>query len=64
MGLLFVSLVIRTVLIVAITDAVIFRFLMKNKDRLNWLFVFEVIVVTIIPLVISIWFDIIYRGLV
>jgi hypothetical protein len=58
---LFRDLVVRTVLIVAITDILIFRILMENPAALTSLFVLEVIVVTIVPLLISLWFDLIYR---
>jgi hypothetical protein len=58
---LFRDLVIRTILIVAITDILIFRILTGNPAALTSLFVLEVIVVTIVPLLISLWFDLIYR---
>jgi len=61
MDALFVNMVIRTILIVAITDLLIFRALMNNISLLTWVFVVEVIVVTIVPLVISLWYDIIYK---
>ncbi|TRO52217.1 hypothetical protein E2P71_08000 [Candidatus Bathyarchaeota archaeon] len=61
MDALFVNMVIRTILIVAITDVLIFRALMNNISLLTWVFVVEVIVVTIVPLVISLWYDIIYK---
>ncbi len=64
MDALFVSPIIRTILIVSITDVLVFRVIMRNRDLLTSLFVFEVIVVTIVPLVISFWFDIIYRKMV
>jgi hypothetical protein len=64
MDALFLSPIIRTILIVSITDVLVFRVLMKHRDLLTPLFVFEVIVVTIVPLVISFWFDIIYRKMV
>jgi hypothetical protein len=58
---LFLDLVIRTIIIVAVTDILIFHVLTRNIALLTPLFVFEVIVVTIVPLVISLWFDIIYK---
>ena len=61
MDALFVNMVIRTILIVAITDLLIFRALMNNISLLTWVFVIEVIVVTIVPLVINLWYDIIYK---
>ena len=64
MDALFVSLVVRSVLIVAITDVLVFNALKKNLSLLTPLFVVEVIIVTLVPLVISYWFDIIYRKIV
>ncbi len=61
MDKLFVDLVTRTVLIVTITDTVIFYKLMKQPSLLTTKFVAEVIIVTIIPLVISLWFVILYQ---
>ena len=58
------SLVIRTVLNVDITNVLVFYALMRTKDLLKPLFVFEVIVVTIVPLVLSLWFDIIYSEMI
>ena len=58
---LFRDLVIRSILIIAITDIIVFYHLMNNPGELTWFFVFEVIVVTIIPMVISLWYDLIYR---
>jgi hypothetical protein len=60
-GNAFVDLVIRTILIIAITDVLIFYKLMKNPELLTPLFILEVIVVTIVPLVISLWFVLIYK---
>ena len=60
---LFVDLVIRTVIIVAVTDILIFYVLKRNPALLTPFFVFEVIVVTIIPLVVNIWFVINYLGM-
>ena len=64
MDALFVSLVVRSVLIVAITDVLVFNALKKNLSLLTPLFVVEVILVTLVPLVISYWFDIIYRKMI
>ena len=57
----FRDLVIRSILIIAITDIIVFYRLMNNPEELTPLFVLEVIVVTIIPMVISLWFDLIYK---
>lgn len=55
------DLVIRTILIISITDIIVFYRLKNNPEELTPLFVFEVIVITIIPMVISLWFDLIYK---
>ncbi len=60
-GNVFVDLVLRTIIIIAITDAVILYKIMKKPEMVTPLFILEVIVVTIIPLVISLWFDLIYK---
>ena len=58
------SLVIRAVLILDITDVLVFYAHMRTKDLLKPLFIFKVIVVTIVPLVLSLWFDIIYSEMI
>ena len=60
-GNVFVDLVLRVVIIVGLTDAIIFYVVMKKPEIVTPFFVFEVIVVTIVPLVISLWFDLIYK---
>ncbi len=57
---LFVDLVIRVILIIALTDTIIFYILMKKPQVLTPLFIVEIIIITIVPLVISLWFDLIY----
>jgi hypothetical protein len=53
---LFASLIIRVVLIVTITDLVIFYVMSKKKLAITIPFVISVIVVTLVPLIINIWF--------
>ena len=54
---LLTSLIIRVALIVSIIDAVIFYVISKRKLVITVPFVISVIVVTLVPLVINIWFD-------
>ena len=60
-GNVFTNLVIRTIIIISITDIVEFYRLKTNQNRLMPLFVFEVIVVTIVPMVINLWWVLIYK---
>ena len=54
---LLASLIIRVTLIVSITDGVIFYVISKRKSVITVPFVISVIVVTLVPLIINIWFD-------
>lgn len=51
----FEQLVLRISLIIAITDIVIFWVIQERKIAITPFFVAEVIVVTIIPCIISLW---------
>ncbi len=53
---LFTSLIIRVVLIVAITDLVIFYVIVRKNLAITVPFVMSVILVTLVPLVINIWY--------
>jgi hypothetical protein len=53
---LFTSLIIRVTLIITITDLLIFYVISKRKLVITVPFVISVIVVTLVPLVINIWF--------
>lgn len=53
---LLASLIIRVSLIVAITDAVIFYVISKRHLVISVPFVISVIAVTLVPLIINIWF--------
>jgi len=52
---LLLSLIIRTVLIITITDVVIFYVIQKRKMAITVPLVISVIVVTLVPLIINIW---------
>ena len=55
------DLILRTIIIVAVTDAIIFYLISTNNTRIlrfgYGTLTFLVIVVTLVPLIISIWFD-------
>ena len=52
---LLASLIIRTVLIIAITDAVVFYVIAKRKTTITIPLVISIILVTLVPLLINIW---------
>ena len=52
---LLASLIIRTVLIIAITDAVVFFVIAKRKTAITIPLVISIILVTLVPLLINIW---------
>jgi len=62
--MLFTSLIIRTILIVTITDSVIFYVMVKRKIAITVPFVISVIAVTLVPLVINIWFALSRAGVI
>ena len=55
---LFTELIIRVVLIVTITDLIIFYVIDKRKLTISVPLVISIIVVTLVPLIINIWFAI------
>ena len=63
-GNVFTDLVIRTIIIISITDSLEFYRLNKNLNKLTPLFAFEVIVITIVPLVINIWWVLVHNNVV
>jgi len=61
---LLTSLIIRAILIVTITDSVMFYVMFKRKLAITVPFVISVIAVTIVPLVINIWFALYRFGII
>lgn len=60
---LFTELAIRVALIISITDAIIFYLVWKRGiECLTVRFVIAVIIVTIIPILVSLWWCLIFRG--
>jgi hypothetical protein len=60
---LFTRIVIIVTVVIAITDAVVFYHLRKRGMKcLTWQFVALVIAVTIIPIVINLWYHLIFRA--
>lgn len=61
---LFKELVLRVIIIVALTDALIFYVMQKRgmtTSLVTWQFVALVIIVTIVPIVISLWWCLIFK---
>ncbi len=50
------DLTVRAIIIIALTDALIFYVTSTKHVAVTWKLTFEVIVVTLIPLLINIWF--------
>jgi len=61
---LLTELVTRVVLIITLTDLAIFYVISKRKLKITVPFVISVIVVTIVPLVINIWFALHFNGII
>jgi len=59
-GNVFTDLVIRTIIIISVTDAVVFYRLIKKQNNLTWLLAFEVIIITLIPMIINIWWVLVH----
>jgi len=60
---LLTELILRVVLIVTITDVLEFYIILRNQVVITVPLVIGIIVVTIVPLVISIWFSLYRRGI-
>jgi len=61
---LFTSLMIRLVLIIAITDAVVFYVVVHRNLAITVPFVISVILVTIVPIAINIWYVVYKSGII
>lgn len=61
---LLTELITRVVLIITITDLAIFYVISKRKLEITVPFVISVIIVTIVPLVINIWFTLHFNGII
>jgi hypothetical protein len=60
---LLTELILRVVLIVTITDVLEFYVILRNHGVITVPLAIGIIVVTIVPLVISIWFSLYRRGI-
>ncbi len=59
---LFIRFVIIFTVVISATDAIVFYHIQKNDiQSLTWQFVISVIVITIIPIVINLWYWLIYK---
>ena len=48
-------------IVVSVTDIVVFYHIMKNPGELTWSLVVLIIIVTMVPIVISLWFWLVYK---
>ncbi len=58
----FVSSIVRVCIIVTVTDLVLFYYLMKHPEKLAWRFAILAIVVTLVPIVINLWYVLVYKS--
>ena len=59
---LFIRFVIIVAIVISATDVIVFYHIQKNgMQSLTWQFVISVIVITIIPIVINLWYWLIFR---
>ena len=61
---LFKELVIRVIIIVSLTDILEFYVISKNHMKITPLLVIAIIVVTLVPLVINIWYPLHRNGII
>ena len=58
---LFVRLVIIVSVVIALTDIAVFYHVMRTHEIVTWQFVAAVIVITIIPIAINLWYWLVFR---
>ena len=59
---LFIRFVIIIAIVISATDVIVFYHIQKNGiQSLTWQFVISVIVITIIPIVINLWYWLIFK---
>ena len=59
---LFIRFVIIVTVVISATDAIVFYHIQKNGiQSLTWQLVISVIVITIIPIVINLWYWLIFK---
>jgi hypothetical protein len=58
---LFVRLVIIVSVVIALTDIAVFYHVMRTPEIVTWQFVAAVIVITIIPIAINLWYWLVFR---
>jgi len=60
---LITELIVRVIIIVTLTDALLFYIINKQHRVITVPFVISIILVTIVPLVINIWYVLYRRGI-
>lgn len=59
---LFIRFVIIIAIVISVTDVIVFYHIQKNGiQSLTWQFVISIIVITIIPIVINLWYWLIFK---
>jgi len=58
---LFIRFTIVVVLVVAITDSVVFYAMQLKNKHMTWPLLIATIIITIIPIVIQLWYGLIYQ---
>ena len=58
----FLSSIVRVCVIITVTDLVLFYYLMRRPEKLTWKFIPLAIVVTIVPVVVNLWYVLVYKA--
>jgi hypothetical protein len=58
---LFTRFVIIVTVVISATDAIVFWRIQEEQTRLTWPFVIEIIIITIIPIVVNLWYWLIFK---
>jgi heme/copper-type cytochrome/quinol oxidase subunit 4 len=58
---LFARFVIIVTVAISATDAIVFWRIQEEQTKLTWPFVIEVIIITIIPIVVNLWYWLVFK---
>lgn len=58
---LFIRFVIIVTVVISATDAIVFWRIQEEQTRLTWPFVIAVIIITIIPIVVNLWYWLVFK---